>query len=368
MKPNIIHIVSYYPPHLGGMENCVAEIAKVTAKVGYDVSVYTSDIGYERKYKPYPNVKVSYLKSFEFAHTPIIPSLFFNLLKLDNSSIIHLHISQAYIPEIVYLISKLKKIPYIAHLHLDVGPSGKLGFLLKPYKKILLSRVLKNASKIICLTNDQELYFSKKYALSLSRFAVVPNGVGKEFFLKKKLPQTKKITNLLYVGRLSRQKNIPLLIESISSMQNKIRLDIVGNGEEMKIAENLIRKLKLNNVILHGRKTGKCLLEYYQKADIFVITSKKEGLSLSMLEAMAAGLPIVGHDVPGIRELIDDCGILVSNSSPKSFAAALDNLISDIELQIKLSKKAQKKATCFSWDNLIEKLETIYKEVLNEVN
>lgn len=365
----IIQVVAYYPPHLGGMEKVAQEISERLAAKGHRVEVFTSDIGCKNeKLESNKNLIINYLKSFEVAHTPIAFSLFFKLLKEPRNSIIHLHVSQAFFPEVVYLISRIKKIPYIAHMHLDVGPSGKLGFLLKPYKKFLLKVVLGKASKIICLTEDQKLYFSKKYALPLNMFDVVPNGVGKEFFLNKKLPQAKEITNLLYVGRLSTQKNIPLLIESISFIQKKVHLDVVGDGEEMKAIENSIRKFKLSNVILHGRKTGINLLEYFQKADIFVVTSKKEGLSLSMLEAMAAGLPIVGNDVPGVRELIYDCGILVSNSSPESFAEALDNLISDIVLQRNLSKRAQKKAICFSWDHLIEKIEAIYGEILSEIN
>src|ERR1051326_1826140 len=130
--PTIIQVTSYYPPHLGGMENVAAQIAEGFVDKGYAVSVYTSDIGYSRKAAPDAKSQVHYLKSIEFAHTPILFTLFFRLLALPRHAIIHLHVSQAFSPEIVYLISRLKGIPYIAHIHLDVDASGPLGFLLEP--------------------------------------------------------------------------------------------------------------------------------------------------------------------------------------------------------------------------------------------
>src|SRR2546426_11587979 len=147
--PTIIQVTSYYPPHLGGMENVAAQIAEGFVEKGYAVSVYTSDIGYSRNAVISSKSQVHHLKSIEFAHTPIMFTLFFRLLALPRHSLIHLHVSQAFSSEIVYLISKLREIPYIAHIHLDVDPSGPLGFLHEPYKKLFLKRVLKGASKII---------------------------------------------------------------------------------------------------------------------------------------------------------------------------------------------------------------------------
>ncbi len=155
-RPTVIHVTSYYPPHLGGQQNVVARIAEGFVDKGYAVSVYTSDRGYSQNTMPNPKSWVHYLKSIELAHTPIIFTLFFRLLALPRHSLIHLHVGQAFSPEIVYLISKLKGIPYIAHIHMDVDPSGPCGFLLEPYKKWFLKPVLKSATKIICYAETQK--------------------------------------------------------------------------------------------------------------------------------------------------------------------------------------------------------------------
>lgn len=358
----IIHVVSYFPPHLGGMENCVLEIAKQQAEDNYNVQVITSDVGYSTKYKKPEGLSVEYLKSLEFAHTPLMFSLFFKLLLQPKKSIMHLHISQAYTPEIVYLISKIRKIPYVAHVHLDVDASGRFGFLLSPYKKYILSCVLKSAAKIICLADYQKKFTAKKYDLPLSQIVVIPNGVSKQFFVKKSI--VNKIPRLVFVGRLAKQKNLHVLINAISLMNTKIHLDIVGGGEEENSLKKVIQKNKLKNVKLLGKKTGEDLINIYKTSDVFVIASEKEGFSLAILEAMAAGLPVVGADVTGIRELIRNCGILVSNPSPKSFAFALDKLLSNKEDLEKLSTKSVNNAKNYSWDKITAKIENIYEEVL----
>ena len=117
----IIHVTGYYPPHLGGMEYRTKDLSENFAKRGYSVQVITSDIGCRvGKLPSKKNLHIQYLRSFELAHTPIIPSLFLRLVLLPKDSIIHLHISQAYLAEITYLVCIIRGFPYVAHIHLDV--------------------------------------------------------------------------------------------------------------------------------------------------------------------------------------------------------------------------------------------------------
>ncbi|MEX0616722.1 MAG: glycosyltransferase family 4 protein [Candidatus Woykebacteria bacterium] len=360
---NIVHVTSYYPPHLGGMESCVKELTEQLAINGHYVNVFTSNIGsQEEKQQLKKNHRVFFLKSIEFAHTPIIFTLFFKLLKLPRKSIIHIHISQAFTPEIVFLISKLKKIPYIAHVHLDVDPSGPLGFLLTPYKKLFLKIVLKHASRIICLSKLQKNLISYKYSIPKNKISILPNGVGKSFMVKREIKR-KDITTLLFVGRLVPQKNVPRLLKAVKIMKKKVHLNIVGEGESRAEIEKIINDLKLNNVSLLGIRRGKELLKLYEKADIFVLPSNKEGIPLALLEAMATGLPIVASNIPGVNELLGDTAILVDKLSPEDFAIALDSLISDKSLQETLSQKVSIKAKKYSWEKITSDLENIYRGV-----
>lgn len=365
--PKIVHVISYYPPHLGGMENVAAKIAERLVDKGYAVSVYTSDMGCPQNKVIRSKVQVHYLKAIEFAHTPIIFSLFFRLFALPRHSLIHLHVAQAFSPEIVYSISKLKGIPYIAHIHLDVDPSGPLGFLLETYKKLFLKRVLNSAAKIICVSEAQKRLIASKYALPLESIVVLPNGVAEEYFVAKKMSEN-AVPHLLFVGRLAVQKNLPLLIEAVSQMQTSVFLDIVGEGEEREKIEALIQQYKLETVKLHGQKTGTELLEFYKLADIFVLPSFKEaGLPLSMLEALAAGLPVVASDTPEVGENLGDCGVLIQDPAATNYARVLDALLSDKDALRKLSNASVQTARSYSWETTLDSIEDVYKEVNHDV-
>ncbi len=358
----IIQVVSYYPPHLGGMQNVAKEISEELFKGGHKVEVYTSDIGCkEGKLKSKNNLKVHYLKSFELAHTPIIPSLFFKLLTIPKDSIVHLHIAQAFIPEIVYIASKLKKFSYIAHFHTDVGPSGKLGILLPLYKRIFLKRVLKSASKIVILNRKYRILINRDYNI-FKNIVIIPNGVSKKFFINKKNTKHEQ-TNLLFVGRLSIEKNIPKLIKAASLLKSKAILNIVGDGEKKIEIEKYISSNNVKNVILHGKINGKDLINFYQNTDIFLLASDYEGLPLVLLEAMASGTSIIASDVIGIREIIGDAGILINPPTSENFARAIDNLIENKKLINTLSKRGRKKAKNYDWNKIVEKFEDVYQSV-----
>jgi rhamnosyl/mannosyltransferase len=350
------------------MENAVKEISERLAKKGHNIEVFTSDVCCEKgRLKSTKNLKIHYLKSFEFAHTPIIFSLFFRLISISRNSIIHLHIGPPFTPEIVWLTSKIRKFPYIAHTYIDVGQSGKLGFLLPLYKKMVLKKVLTNAKKVICITEEYKNFMSEMYKIEKNKISTIPNGTSKEFFMKKKNNLHNRIT-LLFVGRLAIQKNIPRLINAVSLLKEKVTLHIVGEGEKRREIEKLIFDKRLNNVILHGKKTGKDLLRFYKIADIFVLPSDVEAIPLVLVEAMASGTPIIASDILGVREFVGDTGVLVNPPTPENFAKAIEDLIDDKNLRKKLSEKGKRKAKQYNWDEIVEKFENAYREVLDETN
>lgn len=358
-KPTIIQVTAYYPPHLGGMENCAQYITNMLVKKGYPMHVYTSDIGVTKNSS---SDQVSYLHSIEIAHTPIIFSLFYRLLKIPKHSIMHVHISQALTPEIVFLVSKLKKIPYVAHVHLDVDASGVFGFLLKPYKRFFLRPVLQHAAKVICLSEEQAQIIGTKYALPLSKLVIIPNGVGEAFFMEK-IYNNKQTPQILFVGRLAMQKQVSRLLDALVLMKHAVNVAIVGEGEEKEKLIQITKEKNLKQVTFYGVKRGKELLSLYKNSDIFALPSDKEGISLSMLEAMAAGLPVVAFAVDGIREIIQDAGIAVNEKTPEAFAKMLDNLIENKTLYQRLSNQAKQKAKRYTWDKTIMEIERIYQEV-----
>lgn len=364
----VIQVTPYYPPHLGGLENTVKQISERLAIKKEKVKVFTSNIISNSKTNIgslKKNLTIYYLPSVEIAHTPIIITLMYHLLRIDKKSIIHLHISHAFVPEIVLLVTRFKKVPYIAHFHIDVSSSGFFGFLLDPYKKILLGLSLKNASKVICLTNNDKNLIIMKYNIPHSKIEIVPNGVDDSYFYKRNITK-KKIISLLFVGRLSKQKQVNRLINAVEFIKNTVEVNIVGEGEEYKKLETLVINKNLTNVNFHGSLYGKKLNNLYRKSDIFVLTSEREGMPLVLLEAAAMGLPIITSKLPEIYEIFKNNVTYVDTNNSYVLANKIDTLINDIKLQKKMSKNLNELAKLYSWENTVSQILEIYKTIKYE--
>jgi glycosyltransferase involved in cell wall biosynthesis len=358
----VVQISAYYPPHLGGLERVTQEISEQLARDGFNTLVLTSsiDAGGTKLVKKH-NLTIKHLFSFEFAHTVIMPTLLFQLLTVKKPAVFHLHLSQVFVPEMVWIASLLRGIPYVVHFHLDVEPSGRLGFIFVWWKRWIQPIIIKSASHIVTLSPDQTMLIHTRYAKPLSQISCIGNGVSDTFLqagdVKREFHTP---TRLLFVGRLAVQKRPERLIEALSRMAIPATLTIVGDGEDREKLEQLVHDKNLRNVEFRGALFGEQLLQAYKDADVFVLPSDKEGMPLVALEAMATGLPIVGSDVLGITELIKDTGVLVENPSGESFAKAIDALhIFPGRLQ-ELSVASFQRAKQFSWTALATSLEELY--------
>lgn len=361
----IIHIIPHFYPYIGGMELRVKDLTKKLTGKGHEIEIFTSDMGCEEgRLKSTKNLKINYLKSWEFAHTPIILSLFWRLMKIPKDSIMHVHVAQAFVPEIVYLVSRIRGIPYIAHVRAEVEPSGKFGFLLGIYKKIFLKKVLQNANKIIALNEDYKNLIIKKYNILKNKLKVIPNATTYNI-IKKNI--NKNVSNILFVGRLSIEKNVPKIVEAIVLLKNEVILNIVGEGEKRNEIKELIKERKLKNVILHGRKEGVDLLKIYKKADIFLLPSEYECFSSTLLEAMATGTPIIASDIPGTRNIIKNNynGLLVKPTA-EEIAKAIEKLIKNSKLRKRLVENGLKEIEKYSWNKVVKQTEEVYRVVIKE--
>jgi glycosyltransferase involved in cell wall biosynthesis len=363
--PPVAHVVASYPPALGGMEKVVQTLARHQFDLGLRVSVVTSDQGHgEPQHEPFPVVR---LKSFTVAHTTIIPGLLSALAKTDPRGLLHLHISMAYVPEIVWLVARRSGRRYVAHVHIDVMASGRAGFLLGPYKRTLLGPVLRSAAAVIVPTSDYRTIICEKYDVPQGRIAVIPNGTDHQIArLPKKLPGADREIRLLFVGRLSVQKNIPLMLDSLAaylrSSNRKATLTIVGDGPEKSKMLSMIERLGLTDVVtLLGTLHGVDLESQYERADALILTSTNESFGLVLIEAMTKGLPIVTVDIPAVRNVVAD-GVngLLAPQNPEAIAESIHRLFSDASLYSALSRHNVSEARRYSWDVTTDAVSSVY--------
>lgn len=362
-RGDVVYVAPYFPPDLGGMEKVAERLARGVAG-RRKVVVLTSTSAAEPTGDYPATMTVRRLKTFRVAQIPFMPTLGRELLRTSRSSVIHVHVAQAYVPEVVYLVAKLTRRPYVAHFHLDVGPSTRLGPLFLLYKRYILSRVLRAATRIVALSDEQADLLQTTYGVARHRICVIPNGVADEFLDEPGEAPVRHTGpfRLLFVGRLSPQKNLPRLLEAVARVRADVELTIVGSGSCRPAVEAQISRLGLSNVRLAGEMQGADLVKQYRRADALVLTSDREGMPLVLLEAMASGLPIVATDVDGIGATVGDAGLVVA-PDPRAVARAIDRLAGDQALRDDLSRRAFVRGAMFRWDKAVEALDDLYSAV-----
>ena len=297
-------------------------------------------------------------RAVEFAHTAIAPGLATQLARLPRDAVLHLHCAHALLPELVALTARLTGSRFLLHFHLDVDASGRLGTLLPLYKQHVFGRVLRAAAGVIALTDAQAAFLVDTYRVPAERVHVVPNGVDEAFFLPVREHGPGPM-NLLYVGRLSAQKNVARLLDAMALVREEVRLRIVGDGESRSRLEAQATRLSLKNVEFSGGLLGDELVKAYADADAFVLPSDKEGMPLVVLEAMAAALPVVATDVSGTRELVGGTGLLAA-PEPAALAAAVDAVAADRELRARLARASAETSRNYSWNTVARQVEDVY--------
>jgi len=177
----------------------------------------------------------------------------------------------------------------------------------------------------------------------------------------------KKEKIVLGVGRLEEQKGFDVLIETFHKIgKPDWRLVIIGEGAERERLEGLIDRLGARNIELPGRT--KEIFDWYRRASIFVLSSKREGFPNVLIEAMSMGCPVIAFDCPyGPGEIIKDGknGILVEDQNEKALEEAMRRMIETPAIREKLSHEATKVQEQYSIDKILSEWKEVVVKVLN---
>jgi len=299
----------------------------------------------------------------------VSPGFIPRILRISSRHVVHLHVGHAILPEITLLAAALRRFPYVAHFHIELAPSGPLGRALPLYKFLLLRPALRRASCVVALSDEVAADMGRRYGIPPERVLVMSNGVAPEFFSDRAGAaepvhvDSERPLRLLFVGRLTRQKNVPRLFDAVALAKTPVELVIVGDGEDRAALEALARGAGLSNARFVGAKVGRELAEWHRWADVFVLSSDIEGgLPLVVLEAMAGGLPVIATDVAGISDTFGDAGLLAA-PNPRSLAEAIDGIAADPELRMKVGGRNRERAEQYSWASRIVTLRELYRQV-----
>lgn len=195
------------------------------------------------------------------------------------------------------------------------------------------------------------------------RFHFIPNYVDTGLF--KKPAMKPEGFRIITVARLDKQKNLDILIRALEG--SNYQLEIVGEGPQRRQLEELAGELGVK-VVFAGRLPQKQIPEHLDQARVFVLCSQYEGMPKSLLEAMSCGMPVMGTDVPGIRDVIDheNTGLLC-RAEPESIRGTLDRLFADENLRNRIGAAAREYIEqYYSLDKITQMELDLYQKLVDE--
>lgn len=210
------------------------------------------------------------------------------------------------------------------------------------------------------------------------KIQVIPNGIDEEVFrpdrhdtreaIRRQLDICADEPVVLWVGRLIELKNPLLAVRAFACARAELgrgRLLIAGNGPERAILEREIRTLNLRDTVtLLGARTD--VADLYAAADLYVITSIKEGMPTTVAEAMLSGVPVLGTDASGIRYACDygRAGVLVPAQSPEKMAEAMVALAANPCRRAELARAGLEwSRSLFTLDAMVRAYEAVYERM-----
>lgn len=332
--------------NIGGAETMVFEIAKLLKHNGqipvllHFGSTYVDTFCAEHGIECHliPNRRF-YKKTLLLPLFAIKTKLFITSLKLDC---LHAHL---FGPIVAFApLAWMAKLPFLGTLHDVYMVEGA------KHRALLLKQALLFKARLITVSNPMRDFYLKTLHCSDESIVYIPNCTNLNTHLeardsiRAKLALTDDETVLISVGRLVELKRFDILVDAIAALDNKksVRAFIVGDGPERAQIDALIREHKLKECIsLLGERND--VEELLAASDIFSLTSETEGMSKSILEALAAGLPVVATDVGGNKDLVihDKNGFLVQDHSPITVKHYLDILINDTDLRKKMGANSR---------------------------
>ena len=286
------------------------------------------------------------------------------LLEREQFDIVHLH--EPFMPLLPFQFLRFSKTANIATFHATREGGSRIyayvRLVVKPWWQHIGGRIAVSPAALRLISR----YFADRYQ-------IVPNGIDYAFFASEAPPIPRFIDgkrNILFLGRQERRKGLPYLLRAYAKLKAEspdIRLIVVGPDGGMRAAcERFIEHHGLEDVVFTGYVPYEDLPRYYRTADIFCAPNTgQESFGIVLLEAMAAGVPIVASRIEGFSNLVDDGreGLLSPPQDSEALALALSRLLSDAELRREMGERGGEKALNYGWDRVSQQVLAYYEQV-----
>lgn len=377
----VILVSTFFHPVTGGVESQVKEIAEALAEDGFDVKVFTSNSNRNGTKIAEKSSKLGNISIYRFntwfslsKFHKLFPGIFFALLKADFD-IVHVHGIRK--PEFYFalLVCKIRKRKIVLTTHNPFTADGfrqsSLTRILKWHDKTIGRWFTKYADKIIYITASEKEILKSRFDINPSRLIHIPNGINKLYFEPSKLDKQEVLEGILLLKeewdgvviaacRMNEVKGLQNLEKAIISLPKVLFVFAGGDDGYLGKLKGMYRNYP-NVVFTEKYIKSEMLRSLMDLADVFVLPSLHEPFGLTIVEAVAAGLPVIATNVGGPKEILDDTfALFLDPTDQTGWARQIKRYISNKQMLKEKSEAGKIFVQKFRWTNIIRQLENVY--------
>src|SRR3989344_4342927 len=357
-----------------GVERRVFEMAKRLPKHGYEVDLYTST--------PPSDMEGSGLNVIQVSDSTIknppkrnyfnCVAFWLNLFRKLSASkcdIIDANGHMSLLP--CSLAAKMRNRASIATIHdMYIGEWRGMysGIMALPGAQFEFFSAKMHFDKFLCVNTTVRRKLISIAGIDAGAIRVLQSGIDTRFI--DKIKSGRKKQRILYVNRLAPQKSADTLIRAYARLDKETRdeyeLCVVGKGRERENLEALAKSLGVGVNFTGFVKSDADVMKMMKESEIFVLSSRRESLGLSVLEAMYSRCAVVSTACDGPRDYIAHGrnGLLTEIGSPESMTHALTRAIEDGKLRKRMQASARQTAKGYDWDIVVKRIAAVYGEML----
>lgn len=376
----ILMLNNEFPPLGGGTGSVTLALFREFARVdGIEIVLVTSSTGTAETTEAFaPNIAIHRLPvSNRNLHHSTAPELLRyawkarrKALELHRKTPFDLCMAWSTVPAgwVAQQLRKRTGLPYIVRVGgADIPGFEKRYRWIYPILKPVIRSCWQNAERVVAKCETERLMM--RQCLPGIVVDIIPNGVDTELFSPAGSPPPFPPLRLVCVGRLIRRKRQEDIIEAVARLNqegHETTLDLVGTGDDEPRLRELVRERGLEDrIVFSGYVSREKILGHYQRAHIFVLASDNEGMSVSTLEAMACGLPLVVSRTGGTEELVEEGGN--GHIFPPGDREALHAILARIATNPKerhlLGLASRTKSAGLSWNGASHRYQTMFDAI-----
>jgi len=367
-------VTEYFYPHLGGITEHVYYFSKELIRRGYDVVLLTGYEGIEDIPVPLPpslrvlrlGRSIPIFSNHSFGKVTIGRNLGQRIRKvLEEEKFDLLHIQSPVMPMLPILFEKYSKTVTVGTLHTYFDSFGSL--LYYRMFRNLIQRYLDKLDGLIAVSpsciESMNRFFNADYR-------IIPNGIDTDWFANPKgfIDRYRDGSpNIFFLGRLDPRNGLDALLSALPLVLAKLpnaRLIVAGDGPLRLFYEKRAGRLLGKSVFFEGQINEE-RPQYFATSSVFCYPANKASFGITLLEAMAAGRPVVATDNKGFREIIDHGvnGLLARPDDVASLADALVRVLTDAALSETLIRNGRATARKYSWVEVTDKILAFYNDI-----